>query len=166
LQKRLDKPKHIYYTSDIMKNTNKAVLAFLLAATAVTASATGHGTRTRAEYLTRLQSLEGASYSALNCSQFICAAKAHSVCGAGGFWNGCNGAVEIVKEYSDISKVKLFDLQPGDVLDFHGAHVVAYVGNGIFMDSVPERGVSAVNPYGQSNDSWYSGKVRVTRWKS
>ena len=115
-------------------------------------------------YVGRLRSLEATPYSTLNCSQYICAAKRHAICDAQGFWNGCNGEAVVLKEYASIQQVRTSDLQPGDVLDFNGSHVAAYVGNGQFMDSTPERGVGTVNPYSQQFDLWYSGPVRVVRW--
>lgn len=117
-------------------------------------------------YLGRLLSLKGTPYLTLDCARYICAAKKHSHCGSRDIYSGCNGSMAVVAEVKTLAEVQqLPNLQPGDVVDFHGIHVAAYIGEGKFMDSNPDRnGVDNMplnpNPF----DPWYNGPIRVMRW--
>lgn len=116
-------------------------------------------------YLERLLSFEGRSYSALNCSGYICYAKHHAQCRAAEMWTGCSGDLLVVQEVSSFRGLRLSSLRACDVIDFGGIHVAAYLGSGEFMDSTPERGVARFTAPNLS-DSWYSGHVRVLRWRN
>ncbi len=119
----------------------------------------------RAKYVRRLTELSGTSYLELQCSAYICAAKQHAKCTAAEIWEGCRGAMEIQQEAKNFSSVDESNLQPGDVVVFNGIHVGAYVGNGVWMDATPERGVGEVKLPVNEFDPWYRGTVRILRWK-
>ncbi len=118
----------------------------------------------RAEYVRRLAELNGTSYLELQCSTYICAAKKHEKCTAAEIWEGCGGAMEIVQEAANFASVKESSLKPGDVVVFNGVHVAAYVGNGVWMDATPERGVGEMKLPVNEFDPWYRGTVRILRW--
>jgi hypothetical protein len=82
------------------------------------------------------------------------------------YW-GCDGALDIVAEYSDHTSIDQSQLQPGDVADFKGVHVAAYIGGGVWMDSdVKHGGVGTINLWMEPmDDPWFSGRVRILRWK-
>jgi len=118
-----------------------------------------------ADYLTNLRTLAGTPYSTLNCSRYIETAKHAKHCGAAGMWTGCNGQATVIAEFA----TKNFDrsiLRAGDVLDFHGVHVAAFVGDG-FMDSDPSHsGVGVIHLRTKTADPWFAGPVRIVRWNS
>jgi cell wall-associated NlpC family hydrolase len=140
----------------------KAVRAAGLAFATLTLLALPAASISKSDYVTRLESLRGTKYSTVSCSQFICIAKRHAQCSALKMWNGCADDLEVVQQVESLAKVNRQSLRAGDVLDFRGVHVAVYVGNGEIMDSVPERGVGTVS---DTSDSWYSGKVRILRWR-
>jgi cell wall-associated NlpC family hydrolase len=114
-------------------------------------------------FIDELLALEGTPYTALTCSALINRAHGHRECLAAEMWDGCQGDLAVFEEVS--SWRSLHALLPGDVLVVGRVHVAAYLGDGQFIDSVPERGVarfSSVN----LNDPWYSGRVRVLRWSN
>lgn len=109
-------------------------------------------------YCSALKFFSGQSYTAMNCSEFVCGA--HNLqtgtihhCTAKQLWDGCNGALH---------QVPL--MQPGDILVFHSTHVVAYLGHGQYIDSTPEHGVEVQNHL-NDRDLWTSGPVRIMRWE-
>lgn len=117
------------------------------------------------DYVSSLRSSVGESYSDVTCSRLITKARRHAPCSARQFWDGCGGDLVVVQEVTSLSAVNKGTLHAGDVLDFGGIHVAAYLGAGEFIDSVPERGcakIDAVNPH----DPWYTGKVRILRWRN
>lgn len=121
----------------------------------------------RLDYIERLKTLEGTPYLTLDCAKYIEAAHRSKVhCGAAKMWRGCDGQLEVIAEFANKSEIDPSTLRPGDVLDFHGIHVVAFVGDG-FMDSdgahngVGRIDLSTKSPY----DLWFAGPVRVVRFK-
>jgi cell wall-associated NlpC family hydrolase len=120
----------------------------------------------QAQYLQALNDLRGTPYSELQCSSYICAAKKHRSCSATQFWEGCQGAMELEQQVPDFSKLDLSRLEAGDVVAFGGVHVGVYVGNGHWMDATPERGVGEMTLPLNHFDPWYSGAVRILRWKN
>jgi len=142
----------------------KAVRAAGLAFAALTLLALPAASVSKSDYVTRLQSMRGTSYWTESCSQFICVAKRHAQCSALRMWSGCGGDLDVIQEVESFAKLNLGSLRAGDVLDFRGVHVAAYIGHGEIMDSVPERGVGTLSP-SETSDSWYSGKVRILRWR-
>jgi len=117
------------------------------------------------DYVSSLRSFEGSSYSQVTCSALITKAKRHAPCSAADIWTGCDGDLAVIQKATSLSAVNKAKLRAGDVVDFGGIHVAAYIGDGSFIDSTPERGVAkfdAVNPH----DPWYSGKVRILRWRN
>jgi hypothetical protein len=121
----------------------------------------------RDDYVDRLVDLAGTPYAQLNCSAYICAAERHAPCSALSMYWGCDGALDIVAEYSDHTLIDQSLLQPGDVAAIKGIHVVAYVGGGVWMDSdVKHGGVNPINLWMEPmDDPWFSGRVRILRWK-
>ena len=122
----------------------------------------------RDDYIDRLVDLAGTPYSQLNCSAYICNAKGHKPCSALAMYSGCDGALEIVAEYADRSMIDQTQLQPGDIADFNGVHVAAYIGGGVWMDSdTTHGGVGPINLWMKPlSDPWFSGHVRILRWDS
>jgi hypothetical protein len=102
----------------------------------------------------------------LSCSSYICLAKKHTKCTAKEMWEGCGGAMETVQEVANFADVDATQLHAGDVADFHGIHVAMYVGDGVWMDSIPERGVGRMTVPVNWADLWYSGRIKVLRWVS
>jgi hypothetical protein len=87
-------------------------------------------------YVEALTMLKGTDYWELNCSEYICAAKHHPDCVARNFWEkGCDGDTYVVQDVASFDAVDTSKLLPGDVAAFHGVHVAAYIGNGLWMDS-------------------------------
>lgn len=119
-------------------------------------------------YVEMLKALRGTSYWTLQCSSYITTAHHFRHCGAAEFWqNGCSGALETVAVVPSIDKIPVANLQPGDVIAFHGVHVAAYIGDGKFMDSDPVHGgVGDMMPGAIHNDTWFTGQVKILRWKS
>jgi hypothetical protein len=118
-------------------------------------------------YLERLLSYEGTDYFKLNCQTFIEAAHGTGLhCSAAKMWDGCYDQATVVAEFASLESINLAQLAPGDVLDFHGTHVAAYIGGTDFMDSdVCHGGVGHIDLRQKSNDFWFKGSVRVLRWK-
>lgn len=141
-----------------MGKATKTIAVLILAGFCISAK--------RADYVTTLQSLEGTPYYKLTCSTYIETAKHAKHCGARGMWNGCNGQADVIAEFKSKNEIDPSNLVAGDVLDFHGAHVAAFVGDG-FMDSDPQHnGVARIDLRTKSsNDPWFGGPVRVIRWK-
>jgi hypothetical protein len=141
-----------------MKRT-KLIAAVLLALTTMGAAPAPM------DYVARLLALRGQSYFTLDCQKYIVAAKLHRDCGrAKGMFNGCDGDMEVIAEVPTLDDVNVASLQPGDVLAFNQKHVAAYVGHGQFMDSdTRHNGVGTMQPI--KGDAWFSGPVRIVRWK-
>ena len=81
-------------------------------------------------------------------------------------FTGCDGKLRVIAEYGTIAEIDEGALLPGDVADFHGAHVAAYIGDGVWMDSDPaHNGVGKINLKAKpQNDPWFRGNIRVLRW--
>jgi hypothetical protein len=125
-------------------------------------------------YLYALRNFEGRSYLDVNCSQLICRAyygfSGHRVaCRAADIWYGCGGRMDIVANAGSLKQTDVQSLKPGDIVCiWHtaGIHVIAYLGNGEWIDSDPIRGgVTDHSLKYDPNDPWFNGKVRVLRWK-
>jgi hypothetical protein len=118
-------------------------------------------------YISNLLDLKGTSYWKLNCSQYITRAKGFRSCKAPQFFaDGCDGALALVEERQSLRDIRTADLKAGDVLAFNGVHVAAYVGGGEFMDSDTNHGgVGKMTPYAIPNDPFFTGPVKVLRWK-
>lgn len=119
------------------------------------------------DYVNALERMQGQSYGAHNCSGFICAARGLEIpCTAKNIFDGCNGRLTIVRETGQsFSHWRRWNLQPGDVVAFAGVHVAAYIGDGQFIDSTPERGISRFTAdQVNENDLWYRGPIRIERW--
>lgn len=114
------------------------------------------------DFVSELRAKEGKSYSDFTCSALITRSAHRGECKAAEMWNGCGGALAVVDEVPAWRDLR--DLKPGDVLVVGGTHVAAYLGGGEFIDSTPERGVSRFTSF-NSNDPWYSKRVRVLRWR-
>lgn len=117
-------------------------------------------------YLDRLTAYEGAPYSRLTCSGFICEAKRAPDCKAREMFEGCGGALEIIQDVDSKSSIDFSKLRAGDIADFSGSHVAAYIGNNSWMDSDPQRGgVGRFDLASKSaGDKWFSGRIRILRW--
>ena len=153
--------------------------AAAIALTAIILSLAGLGYNLRAmlpypmNYMTRLVWLNGyasqagaTSGAALNCSGFIANAHGNEYIAPEEFYQGAGGKLQIVAEVSDRSAIPESILKPGDVAAFHGAHVAAYLGAGIWIDSDARRGeVSKFRMQDKSqSDNWFAGPVRIVRW--
>lgn len=139
-----------------MKKAIKAIGVLVAAALFLSASPI--------DYVSRLKNSEGIAYFTLDCARFVEVAHHAKHCSAAAMYTGCNGQATVVAEFA----TKSFDpsiLRAGDVLDFHGAHVVAFVGDG-FMDSDPSHsGVARISLRSKSaSDLWFAGPVRVIRF--
>jgi hypothetical protein len=78
-------------------------------------------------------------YLTLSCWRYI--VRAHGGpdphCGdAAGMWDGCHGQREVVAQFGSFSLINSTVLRAGDVLNFNGRRVAAFVSDG-FMDSDP-----------------------------
>lgn len=74
--------------------------------------------------------------------------------------------MELVAQYGSLSQLDPAVLQAGDVLDFSGHHVAAFVGDG-FMDSDPaHNGVARIDLGSKGGDNWFAGQVRILRWRT
>ena len=120
----------------------------------------------RPTYVERLEALAGTPYGQLNCTQYVCQAHRSLPCSALKMYTGCDGQLRVISEYRTIAEMNESELQPGDVADFHGGHVAAYIGNGVWMDSDPAHsGVGKINLKSKSSgDPWFYGNIRVLRW--
>ena len=118
-------------------------------------------------YVARLQRLVGTSYGVLSCSSYICAARRHERCSAREIWNGCGGDLIIIEQTADKDNIDYTKLEPGDIAAFHGVHVAAYIGEGVWIDSDPaHNGVGTIRlentkPF----DPWFTGEIRILRWR-
>lgn len=119
-------------------------------------------------YIERLFAFEGIPYYELSCSQYIMHAARHSDCLADCVWDGAHGEMELVADYPTLRAIDYSTLNPGDVAAFHGVHVVAYLGDGLWMDSDPQHnGVARIRLEDKNKlDPWFSGRVRILRWKT
>lgn len=117
-------------------------------------------------YIQSLLFLNGTPYETLNCSEYICAAKHHRFCSAHDFWsNGCGGDAIAVQDVTRFEDIDQSELQLGDVAAFHGVHVAAYVGNGIWIDSDFLHGGVGVMQRNQKPGGWFVGEVKILRWR-
>ena len=118
-------------------------------------------------YVGKLEKYTGTPYNVLNCSGFICAAHKHERCTAKQMWDGCTDSLKVVEDVGGTEKVEYSKLRAGDVAAFHGVHVTAYMGDGVWMDSDPSHGgvakfrLDKVNP----RDPWFKGEVKILRWR-
>lgn len=150
-----------------MKKTAQAATVLLIAALSLSSSRP-----LPTDYIAALRALKGTPYLTLDCARYIEAAKGSAHCGGGaisgadGMWDGCSGKMEVIATFATKRDIDVSTLRAGDVLDFHGAHVIAFVGDG-FMDSDPSHGgVGRMDPRTTSDsDRWFAGPVRVIRWK-
>jgi hypothetical protein len=124
-------------------------------------------------YTDALRSYNGAGYLDVTCSALICKAHNHISknevhCMARQMWEGCEGNLTKVTEAESLEKLDWSKAKPGDVLAVNGVHVIAYLGDGQFIDSDPlQSGVQEVSIstlLGKKNDKWFTGPVRVERW--
>jgi hypothetical protein len=117
-------------------------------------------------YLESLVMLEGTDYWQLNCSEYICAAKRHPDCTASNFWErGCDGDALVVQDVPSFDDVDTHKLLPGDIAAFHGVHVAAFTGNGIWLDSDYKHGGVGVMRRNRRPGGWFYGEVKILRWK-
>jgi len=124
-------------------------------------------------YVDALRSYDGKSYLEVTCSKLICQAheqisKAKADCTAKDIWNGCGGKLEEVTSAASLAEVDWSKVNGGDVLAVNGVHVVAYLGEGQCIDSDPIQGgvaeVTVKSLVSRTNDTWFTGPVRVERW--
>jgi hypothetical protein len=117
-------------------------------------------------YLESLVMLEGTDYWQLNCSEYICAAKRHPDCTASNFWErGCDGDALVVQDVPSFDDVDTHKLLPGDIAAFHGVHVAAFTGNGIWLDSDYKHGGVGIMRRTRRPGGWFYGEVKILRWK-
>ena len=110
--------------------------------------------------------LEGTPYETLNCSAYICRANRQPHCTAADFWNnGCRGSVLVIQDVARFEDIDQGKLQPGDVAAFHGVHLAAYVGNGIWMDSDFRHDGVGVMHRNRRPGGWFYGEVKILRWR-
>jgi hypothetical protein len=110
--------------------------------------------------------LEGTDYWQLNCSQYICAAKRHPDCTATNFWErGCDGDSFVVQDVPSFDDVDIHKLLPGDIAAFHGIHVAAFTGNGMWLDSDYKHGGVGIMRRTRRPGGWFYGEVKILRWK-
>jgi hypothetical protein len=124
-------------------------------------------------YLTRARWLQG--YKGLNCAGFVLNAhgdKTLSTLGAlqdtAPLYNGLNGKLKTVSNLKSKNEINEEHLRAGDVVFFGGAngHVVLFLEPGRWIDSDFRRGtVKEFSLQEKTNDTWFSGNVRVLRWK-
>jgi hypothetical protein len=118
-------------------------------------------------YVEALTMLKGTDYWELNCSEYICAAKHHPDCVARNFWEkGCDGDTYVVQDVASFDAVDTSKLLPGDVAAFHGVHVAAYIGNGLWMDSDYRHGGVGIMKQNRRRGGWFYGEVKILRWKN
>jgi hypothetical protein len=118
-------------------------------------------------YVGRLERYAGTPYSVLNCSGFICAAHQHERCSAKEMWQACGNSLKVIQQVSGRDKIDYSALRAGDVAAFHGIHVAAYMGNGVWMDSDPAHGGVAKFQMEKTNsrDPWFAGEIKILRWR-
>ena len=118
-------------------------------------------------YVGRLERFAGTPYSVLNCSGFICAAHRHERCSAKEMWNACGNSLTVIEQITGKDNINYSKLRGGDVAAFHGVHVAAYLGDGIWMDSDPSHGGVAKFKMGNVNsrDPWFAGDIKILRWR-
>jgi hypothetical protein len=118
-------------------------------------------------YVGRLKSFDGTPYSVLTCSDFICAAHRHEHCTAKEMWEACGNSLRVVQQATDMKGIDYSTLRAGDVAAFHGVHVAAYLGNGVWMDSDPAHGGVARFRLEKTNplDPWFAGEIKILRWR-
>lgn len=117
-------------------------------------------------YLESLLMLRGTPYETLNCSQYISVAKRHAFCSASDFWNNqCHGDALLVQDVPRFEDIDQGQLQPGDVVAFHGVHVGAYAGNGAWLDSDFKHGGVGLMRRNHHPGGWFFGEVKVLRWQ-
>lgn len=118
-------------------------------------------------YVESLIMLKGTDYWTLNCSQYICAAERHRECLARNFWDqGCDGDAFVVQDVPSFEAINTSKLLPGDIAVFHGVHVAAFVGNGIWMDSDYRHGGVGIMRRNQRPGGWFYGEIKILRWKN
>jgi hypothetical protein len=119
----------------------------------------------RYNYVSRLLASLGVPYYRLNCSQYICMAKQQPYCNSADMYDGCYGALELIEQVPSLTEVDYSRLRAGDIAAFHGAHVAAYITGRTWVDSDPEHGGVGIMK-AVPHDPWFSGPVRILRWKS
>ena len=105
----------------------------------------------------------GPTYLDETCSQFVCRRANRPELKAQEIWDGGDGQLQVVQAQAQFEGVIVEHLQEGDVIAFHGVHVAVYTHHD-FMDSTPEHGEGRLQY--RTGDKWYSGPVRVLRWKN
>jgi hypothetical protein len=118
-------------------------------------------------YVGRLKRFAGTPYGTLNCSGFICQAHRHERCSAKQMWEACGNSLGVIQRVSDRTQIDYSKLRAGDVAAFHGVHVAAYLGDGVWMDSDPAHGGVAKFQMEKTNprDPWFKGEIRILRWR-
>jgi hypothetical protein len=118
-------------------------------------------------YVGRLTRFNGTPYNVLNCSGFICAAHKHEHCSAKEMWEACGNSLKVIQQAAGRDGINYSTLRAGDVAAFHGVHVAAYVGNGVWMDSDPAHGGVAKFRLEKTNplDPWFAGEIKILRWR-
>ena len=118
-------------------------------------------------YVGRLERYNGTPYSVLNCAGFICAAHHHERCSAKEMWEACGNSLKVIQQVAGKANIDYSTLRAGDVAAFHGIHVAAYLGDGIWMDSDPAHGGVGKFRLEKTNrfDPWFSGEIKILRWR-
>lgn len=127
-------------------------------------------------YVARLKMLEGWNAEVgdgLNCSGFVSNAHGVSFRKSYDFYSNAYGDMTLLAEVASVRAINETQLQPGDVAAFEGqlvgkkgAHVAAYLGNGIWIDADGRRGNVAKYHMAEKSaaDAFFSGTVRLYRW--
>ena len=127
-------------------------------------------------YPDRLRWLAGwpsRGYYGFNCSGLIAYAHGNDWTSEREMWNGNHGEFTLIESFSSVNAIDTNDLRAGDIAVFGGKdgvgiHVVAYLGNGKWIDSDSRRG--SVDVYEMksktSKDPWFQGHVRIFRWNT
>lgn len=122
-----------------------------------------------------LSNWPSSGYYAFNCSGLIMYAHGEDWVSERTLYAGDDGALQLIAEFKDKDRIRESVLQPGDIVVFQGPdakgiglHVVAYLGNGVWIDSDSRRGY--VTKYHMSEkyltDPWFSGHARAYRWRT
>lgn len=127
-------------------------------------------------YLSRLRMLGGwnTEYGdGLNCSGFISNAHGVAFRKSYDFYSNRYEDMTLVADLPTVRAVDESLLQPGDVAafeggrpGFHGIHVAAYLGGGLWADADSRRGSIATWSLSEKTDAdiWFAGRVRLYRW--
>lgn len=124
-------------------------------------------------YVHRLEYLNG--YAGFDCTTFLCVAHGTTTDypkGEDFYRSTVSRFFKVVAVFPDVAHIDESKLQPGDVAAFlgndgRGRHVVAFLRSGLWTDSDYRRGTVAEFSMQTKNtsDDWFTGKVRILRWK-